>query len=41
MISAETHNETHNSELLAIIEAWNTEKHYLEGLKHNVLGLTD
>ncbi len=41
MIPAETHYETHNQELLAIVEAFKTWRHYLEGCKHEVLILTD
>ena len=41
MILAETCYETHNGELLAIIEAFKTWKHYLEGCKHKVLILID
>ena len=41
MIPAETRYETHNDELLAIVEAFKTWKHYLEGCKHKVLVLTD
>ena len=41
MISAETRYETHNGELLAIVEAFKTWRHYLEGCKHKVLVLTD
>ena len=41
MIPAETWYETHNSELLAIIEAFKTWKYYLESCKHKVLVLTD
>ena len=41
MIPAETRNKTHDSELLAIIEAFKTWRHYLEGCKHTVLVLTD
>ena len=36
MIPTETWYETHNSELLAIIEAFKTWFHYLEGCKHEV-----
>ena len=41
MIPAETQYETHNSEFLAIVEAFKTWRHYLEGCKHEVLVLTD
>ena len=41
MISTETQYKTHNAELLAIIEAFKTWRHYLEGCKHEVLVLTD
>ena len=41
MILAETRYETHNVELLAIVEAFKTRQHYLEGCKHEVLVPTD
>ncbi len=41
MISAETWYETHDGELLAIVEAFKTWRHYLEGCKHEVLVLID
>ena len=41
MILAKTRYETHNSELLAIIETFRTWKHYLERSQHEVLVLTD
>ena len=41
MIPAETRYETHNSELLAIVEVDKTWRHYLEGCKHEVFVLTD
>ena len=41
MISAETRYETHDAELLAIVEAFKTWRHYLEGCKHEALVLTD
>ena len=41
MIPAETRYETHDGELLAIVEAFKTWRHYLEGCKHKVLMLTN
>ena len=41
MIPAETWYETHNGKLLAIVEAFKTWRHYLEGCKHKVFVLTD
>ena len=41
MIPAETRYKTHNTELLAIIEAFKTWRHYLEGCKHKVFVLTN
>ena len=41
MISAETRYETHNGELLSIVEVFKTWRHYLEGSWHKVLVLTD
>ena len=41
MIPAETGYETHNHELLAIVEAFKTWRHYLKGCKIEVLVLTD
>ena len=41
MISAETRYKTHDSELLAIVEAFKTWRHYLKSCKHKVLVLTD
>ena len=41
MIPAETRYETHDGELLAIVEAFKTWRHYLEGSQHEVLILTD
>ena len=41
MIPAEIRYETHNSELLAIVEAFKTWWHYLEGCKHEVLVFID
>ncbi len=40
MIPIETWYETYNGELLAIVEAFKTWKHYLEGYKHEILVLT-
>ena len=41
MIPAKTRYETHDRELLAIVEAFKTWRHYLEGCKHKVLVLTN
>ncbi len=41
MIPAETRYETHDGELLAIVKAFKTWRHYLESCKHEVLVLTD
>ena len=41
IIPAKTRYETHDGELLAIVEAFKTWRHYLEGCKHEVLVLTD
>ena len=41
MIPAETRYKTHNGKLLAIVEAFKTWRHYLEGCKHKVLVLTN
>ena len=41
MIPAKTRYETHDSELLAIVEAFKTWRHYLEGCKYKFLVLTD
>ncbi len=41
MIPAETRYKTYNQELLAIVEAFKTWRHYLEGRKYKVLVLTD
>ena len=41
MIPAESRYKTHNSEHLAIVEAFKTWRHYLEGCKYEVLVLTD
>ena len=40
-IAAETRYETYDGELLVIIEAFKTWRHYLESCKHEVLVLTD
>ncbi len=40
MIPAETRYKTHNQELLVIIEAFKTWRHYLEGYKYEVLIFT-
>ena len=40
-ILAETRYETHDVEFLAIVEAFKTWRHYLEGSQHEVLVLTD
>ena len=39
MILAETRSETYDGELLAIVEAFKTWRHYLEGSQHKVLML--
>ncbi len=39
MILAKARYETHNSELLGIVEAFKMWKHYLEGCKYKVLVL--
>ena len=39
MISAEIRYEIHDAELLAIVEAFKTWRHYLEGSQHEVLVL--
>ena len=39
MISAEMRYETHNAELLAIVEAFKNWRHYLEGCQYEVLVL--
>ena len=41
MIPAETKYKTHDSELLAIVKAFKTWRHYLEEFQHGVLILTD
>ena len=41
MIPTETRYETYNGELLAIVKAFKTWHHYLEGCKHKVLVLTN
>ena len=41
MILAETQYKTHDGELLAIVKAFKTWCHYLEGCKHEVLVFTD
>ena len=41
MIPAETRYETHDAELLAIVEAFKNWRHYLEGCQYEVLVLTD
>ena len=41
MILAETRYETHDGELLAIVEAFKTWIHYLEGSQHEVLVIID
>ena len=41
MVPAETRYETYDGELLAIVEAFKTWKHYLEGSWHKVLVLTN
>ena len=41
MIPGETQYKTHDGNLLAIVEAFKTWWHYLEGCKHEVLVLTD
>ena len=40
MISAETCYKTHNGKFLAIVEAFETCRHYLESCKYKVLVLT-
>ena len=41
MIPAKTCYKTYNGEFLAIVKAFKTWRHYLEGCKHKVLVLTD
>ncbi len=41
IIPAETRYETHDQELLAIVEAFKTWRYYLEGCKYEVFVLTD
>ena len=41
MLPAETRYETHNQDLLAIVETLKNWRHYLEGCKYEVLVLTD
>ncbi len=41
MILTETQYKTHDGELLAIVEAFKTWRHYLKGCKHEVLVFTD
>ena len=41
MILVETRYETHDGELLAIVEAFKSWKYYLKGFQHEVLVLTD
>ena len=41
MIPAETRYETHDGELLAIVEAFKTWRHYLKGSQHEVLVFTN
>ena len=41
IIPAETQYKTHDTELLAIVKAFKTWRHYLKGCKHKVLILND
>ncbi len=41
MIPAETRYETHDGELLAIVEVFKTWRHYLEDCKYEILVFTD
>lgn len=40
MIPTKTGYETHDGEILAIVEVFKTWHHHLEGCKHNILILT-
>ncbi len=41
MLPAERNYETHNAELLAIVEAFKTSCHYVKGEAHTIFVLTD
>lgn len=41
MIPAKTRYKTHDQELLAIVEAFKTWRHYLEGCKYRVFVITN
>ena len=41
MIPAKTQYEIHDGELLAIVEAFKTWRHYLKGCKYKIFVLTD
>ena len=41
MIPTKTHYETHDQELLAIVEVFKTWHHYLQGCKYEILVLID
>ena len=41
MILAETQYKTYNDKLLAIVKAFKTWRHYLEGRKHKIFIFTD
>ena len=41
MVSAERNYETHDAELLAIVEGFRTWRHYLEGVGHRIFVLTN
>ena len=41
MIPTKTWYETHDGKLLAIVKAFKTWRHYLEGYKHVIFVLTD